>query len=102
MCEDTFKAELFKTKFFNNAKNNSQTICDKINQINIFFINYQDKSKLVPGSDMTKKSNLSKLKKAESIPFYLSLDKKLRWIELLDFNESEWINIWNNYFLKKK
>jgi hypothetical protein len=48
---------------------------------------------------MTKKSNLSKLKKAESIPFYLSLDKKLRWIKLLDFNKSEWINIWNDFFV---
>ena len=50
---------------------------------------------------MTKKTNLKNLKKAESANFYLSLDEKLRWIKLLDNDESEWINIWNNYFSKK-
>jgi len=101
MNEETFKAELFKTKFFDNSENNAQIICEKINKINIFFEIYQDKSKLVPGRDMTKKTNLKILKKAESINFYLSLDEKIRWIKLLDLDENEWNNIWNNYFSKK-
>jgi Leucine-rich repeat (LRR) protein len=50
---------------------------------------------------MTKKTNLKYLKKAESASFYLSLDEKLRWIKLLDFNENEWTNIWNSFFSKR-
>ena len=29
------------------------------------------------------------------------LDKKLKWMDLLDINESDWNDKWNSFFIKK-
>ena len=51
---------------------------------------------------MTKKSNIKLRVKAEQINQFLGLDEKLRWLVLLDNDESEWISVWDSLFNKLK
>ena len=102
IIEDFFKKEIFKTKFFEDFNNTADILFQKICNINTFFQNIDDKSKLVPKKDMTKKSNIKLRVKAEQINQFLGLDEKLRWLVLLDNDESEWISVWDSLFNKLK
>jgi hypothetical protein len=101
MNEDIFKTSLFQTRYFNDTNNSPIMIADKINRINLFFENIDDKTKLVPGRDMLKKTNVKYLNKAIELSFYLSLDEKLRWIKLLDIDEIDWKKKWLLYWSLK-
>ncbi len=101
VVEDLFKVALFQTKFFENANNNADTICNKIKRINTFIKDQPDKSKLSPEKNMTKKSYIKDRDKAEKQRFYLGLDIQQRWTMLLDLEESEWANRWNSFFRAK-
>lgn len=99
--EDYFKIQLFKTSFFEDFNNTSDLILDKIKKINIFLSNLEDKSKLSTERNMTKKTYLRDRDRAEKINIFLGLDKKLKWMDLLDVNEFEWNDVWNSFFIKK-
>lgn len=99
--EDFFKIKLFKTFFFEDFNNTPDFILNKIKKINIFFSNLDDKSKLSTERNMTKKTYLRDRDRAEKLNMFLGLDKKLKWMDLLDINESEWNDKWNSFFIKK-
>jgi hypothetical protein len=50
---------------------------------------------------MTKKTYLRDRDRAEKLNMFLGLDKKLKWMDLLDINESDWNDKWNSFFIKK-
>ena len=100
--EDTFKSELFKTQYFENFNNTVEMLFDKITKINKFFKNLEDKSKLSTDKNMTKKSHVDKRVKAEKENLFLGLDVKLKWISLLDHDESLWHDTWISFFSIKK
>ena len=99
--EDFFKTKLFKTSFFEDFNNTPDLILNKIKKINIFFSNLDDKSKLSTERNMTKKTYLRDRDRAEKLNIFLGLDKKLKWMDLLDINESDWNDKWNSFFIKK-
>jgi len=100
--EEEFKNSLFKTKLFEDFNNSPEIIFNKIKKINLFFKNMEDKSKLCPDRDLTKRSYAKEKNTAEKFNMYIGFDNKLRWIELLDNDESEWLDKWNIFFENKK
>ena len=99
--EDAFKVQLFKTAFFEDFNNTNDVILHKIRKINIFLSNLDDKSKLSTDKNMTKKTYLVYRDRAEKLNMFLGLDKHLKWIDLLDIDESMWNDTWNSFFIKK-
>ena len=99
--EEQFKKILFKTKFFDNFDNTPEKIVDKIIQINLFIKNQEDITKLSPEKNMTKKSYKKERDKAEKLNLFICLDSKLRFLNLLDYPDLEWNNLWNSFFKKK-
>jgi len=100
--EEQFKNSLFKTKLFEDFNNSPEIIFNKIKKVNLFFKNMEDKSKLCPERDLTKRSYAKEKNTAEKFNMYIGFDNKLRWITLLDEDESEWSDKWNIFFDNKK
>jgi len=100
--EEEFKNSLFKTKLFEDFNNTPEIIFNKIKKVNLFFKNMEDKSKLCPDRDLTKRSYAKEKNTAEKFNMYIGFDNKLRWITLLDDDESEWSDKWNIFFDNKK
>ena len=100
--EAELKTQLFKTKFFEDFNNTPEVIFSKIMNINTFFRNIPEKNKLSLDKDMTKKSYVKERDMSEKLNMFIGLDKKLSWIILLDFEVSQWNEIWNKLFQNKR
>ena len=99
--ENLFKTILFRTKFFDNFDNTPEIIVNKIKKINEFIKNQTDVSKLSPEKNMTKKSYKKERDRAEKLNLFICLDSKLRFLNLLDYPDTEWNDVWNSFFKKK-
>lgn len=100
--EEDLKNQIFKTKFFEDFNNIPEVIFIKIMKINIFFKNIPEKNKLSLDKDMTKKSYIKERDMAEKINMFIGLDKKLTWTLLLDLEESEWSDFWNELYQNRR
>lgn len=100
--EEELKNNLFKTKLFEDFNNSPEIIFNKIKKINLFFKNMINKSKLSPDRDLTKRSYAKEKNTAEKLNMYIGFDNKLRWISLLDEDESVWSIKWDLFFENKK
>jgi len=100
--EELFKSAIFKTKYFENFNNTAEIIANKIKAINLFFKQLNDKSKLSPDRDISKKSYIKEYEKAKKMNLFLGMDQKLNWFILLDYEEEDWTNIWSILFVNRK
>lgn len=99
--ENEFKVHLFKSHFYDNFDNTAEIIFTKIKSINSFLQNLDDKSKLSTERDFTKKSYIKKRDKAEKAGLFLGIDCNFKYMDLLDYEESQYNEIWNEFFQKK-
>lgn len=100
--EEELKSQIFKTKFFEDFNNIPEVIFIKIMKINTFFKNIPEKNKLSLDKDMTKKSYIKERDMAEKLNMFISLDKKLTWTLLLDLEESQWNDFWNELYQNRR
>lgn len=100
--EEQFKNSIFQTKTFEDFNKTPKQIVDILILINNFLINLNDKSKLSPDRDISKKSYIREYQKAKDMKLFLGLDQKLKWTLLIDHDEDNWNNMWNLLFINKK
>ena len=102
MDENMFKLFLNKTNFYKDFKNTVDMILDKLYAINNFLGNIRERDKISPDRDYTKKSYIKEYEKARKFNLYICLDKKMKFLSLLDYEEFEWETVWNSFFEMKK